>query len=150
MALSEMGIHGENSAWTIAFDGFDSKRESHIHTLLCTGNGMIGIRGSIPELNHDNSQGIYLAGFYDKLTRPVQDPSSWSAFVKSWSYMDLAEGQQIETCLVKCPDFLDMNWTLDGERIDFTTGRLISLKRRLPLVRLGAASAVYTDYYRAL
>jgi len=121
------------SLWTVSFNGIYENRESSIHTLLCTGNGRIGIRGTIPELEPGDSQGIFLGGFYDKLTRPLQNPDLWSPFLKYWSYRELALDRQIETCLVKCPDFLDMKWKIDGEEVNFNRGRLISLKRELDM-----------------
>lgn len=59
--------------WTILQEDTCSQNESSIHTLFTAGNGRIGLRGTIPELLSGDSQGIYMAGFFDKMTRAPID-----------------------------------------------------------------------------
>lgn len=120
--------------WTISQDGVcGEERESSIHTLFTTGNGRIGIRGSIPELPSGDSQGIYMAGFFDRMLRAPVDTSIWGEFYHYISYKELAEKERSEIYMVKCPDFLDMKWKIDEEDIDFSTGNLVSITRKLDM-----------------
>ena len=118
--------------WTVRRDGL-TDHEDACHTIFCTGNGRLGVRGNIPELPAGGRQGIYLAGFYDTFRRPPQNVGKWSPFMKYWGNAELAVGDQIESCIVDCPNFLATELTIDGERIDFTAGTLRSLRRSLDL-----------------
>lgn len=117
--------------WTLTFNGVLNKRETSIPTLLTTGNGRIGIRGTIPEFG--DSQGIYIAGFYDQIPRPELDPEKFNPFLISWSHLELVRGYKREVCIVKCPDFLDGEWEIGGEVVDFNKAKLIDFKRKLCL-----------------
>jgi len=145
--------------WTVRRDGL-TQHEDACNTIFCTGNGRLGVRGNLAELQPLRShavgagpfacpgQGIYLAGFYDQFRRPPQNVDKWSPFMKYWSNAELAVGEQIESCIVNCPNFLDTEWTIegehkvrpygkdradDGERMDFTAGTLSPLRRSLDL-----------------
>ncbi len=119
--------------WTVTREGIHPQREGSLDTLYCIGNGRIGVRGHLAELPVGTQPGTLVAGFYDKLERPEQQVETWSPFMHYWGDPALAQGLQIETCIINCPDFLAMDWTIDGERIDFTTGTLHALTRRLDL-----------------
>ena len=125
------------ATWTVSRSGVDTARENAFHTIFCVGNGRLGVRGRIAELPAGGRQGIYLAGFYDRFSRPAQNTASWSPFHKYWGDASLAEGEQIETTIVNCPNFIDAGWTVSdaagSEKIDFSTGKLLSLERRLDL-----------------
>jgi len=125
--------------WTVRRDGL-TDHEDACHTIFCTGNGRLGVRGKLAELPVGGEQGIYLAGFYDQFRRPPQNVDKWSPFMKYWGVAELAVGEQIESCIVNCPNFLDTEWSIDGERIDFVTGTLESLHRSLDL-RTGMLTA---------
>ena len=125
--------------WTVRRDGVQPDREASNNTIFCVANGRIGIRGSIPELPLGGRQGTYLAGFYDRIQRPPQNPDKWSPFMKYWGVSDLARDLQIEVCIANCPDILDVRWRIDGEEVNFAQGKLESLARRLDM-----RSGVYT------
>ena len=127
-------------AWCVVREGVDRAKEDSLHTIFCVGNGTMGVRGKLAELPVGGGPGIYLAGFYDNLRRPGHDTGKWSPFMKYWSNAELAKGEQIEACIVNCPNFLDVEWTIDGEKVDLSTGQVKRLTRRLDL-RAGIFSA---------
>ncbi|HBE76701.1 MAG TPA: hypothetical protein DDW65_02805 [Firmicutes bacterium] len=121
--------------WSIVKEGVSPDTEKSLHTVFAIGNGRIGIRGTISELPSGESQGIYMAGFYDRMTRAPIDISEWNRTDHYFSYPEKAVKERVEIYLVKCPDFLDMKWEIDGERVDFSTGKLVSFKRSLDMLR---------------
>jgi kojibiose phosphorylase len=127
--------------WTVVREGVRPEREDALHAIFSVGNGAIGVRGNISPLRVGGPQETYLAGFYDRLVVPPPDPGKWSPYLRYWSDASLVpEGREVKSCIVSCPDFLDVEWTVDGERVDFATGELKSLVRRLDL-RTGVFSA---------
>jgi len=129
--------------WAIVRDGVHEDREPSLHTIFCVGNGRIGVRGRIPELPVGGDSGVFVAGLYDRVERQAPDPDKWGPFLRYWGVGELARSTQIEAHIINGPDLLDAAWTIDGERVDFTTGRLESLRRRLDL-RTGMFTAEAT------
>ncbi len=119
--------------WVVTREGIHPQREGSLDTLYCIGNGRIGVRGHLAELPVGTQPGTFVAGFFDKVTRPAYNVDTWSPFLKYWGVPELAQGEQSEACIVNCPDFLAMDWSIDGERIDFTTGTLHEFTRRLDM-----------------
>lgn len=66
--------------WTITFYGMPEEKEKSIPTLLCIGNGSIGVRGTIPELENYERKGIFSAGFFDRLPRPELAYNTFTPF----------------------------------------------------------------------
>ena len=105
--------------WSVVREGVQQPQmEDACHTIFCVGNGRLGVRGKLAELPVGGGAGIYMAGFYDTFRRPPHDPSTWSPFMKYWGNASLAAEEQIEVCIVNCPNFLDVEWTIDGELAD--------------------------------
>lgn len=121
--------------WSIVKEGVSPDTEKSLHTVFAIGNGRIGIRGTIPELPSGESQGIFMAGFYDRMTRAPIDISGWNSTDHYFSDPEKAVKERVERYLVKCPDFLDMKWEIDGERVDCGAGKLASFKRSLDMSR---------------
>lgn len=119
--------------WTITFSGFHSEKDRSIPTLLCMGNGNIGLRGTIPELEDIEQKGFFAAGFFDKLPRPELDYSTFTPFLRSWSYEEETEKYHLEEALVNCPDVLEGYFQSGGERFVFDESRKEILSRTLDL-----------------
>ena len=122
--------------WNVTRTGIDTKKERSLNTLFCVGNGHIGVRGSVAELLNVHDSGQYMAGFFDILERSAPPPEQWSPFLKYWGVPELARDIQREAYLVRCPDILEMQWVVDGEMIDLSTGTVIDITRQLDM-RLG-------------
>ncbi len=124
--------------WSIRRDQTDPEREGSFGTLFCVGNGHVGVRGSRPGAG----QGVYVAGFYDRINRGPQDVDNWSPFLQYWGNPDLARDDQIEVCLVNAPDFLQLGLAIAGERVDWDAVTLHRAERRLDM-RSGMYQAEY-------
>jgi len=131
--LTALHARYHTDAWTVTRDGIHPEYEGSLDTLFCIGNGRIGVRGHLAELPVGTMPGTFVAGFFDKVERPAHDVSKWGAFLKYWGVPELAQDLQIEACIVNSPDFLAGEWTIDGERIDFTTGQVHEFSRRLDM-----------------
>lgn len=119
--------------WHISFEGCEGPAAGNIPTLCCVGNGRIGIRGAVPELENRGEQGIFLAGYYDQLPRPELDPAKFNPFLVSWSHLELVPGYHREVCLVKCPNFLDGCWSAAGGELTSARCRVLSARQELDL-----------------
>lgn len=130
-----MDLHDRfrSDRWSVVRHGINPTGEASLQTIFAVGNGNIGIRGYASELPLAGPAGIYTAGYFDKVVRPAEDPSKWSPFGRYWGYPEVAAKEQIEVQIVNCPNFLQADWRLDGEPIDFSLGTLKSLTRRLDM-----------------
>jgi len=138
-AQSLRELHAQFAAdrWTVLREGIEPEKEESNNTVMSVGNGRLGIRGRIPELGA-GGPGTFLAGFYDKINRGRIDTASWSSFMRYWGVEELAQDEQIEACIVNCPDVLDMRWRIEPEggqpeQVDFGAGQLKSFRRTLDL-----------------
>lgn len=119
--------------WTITFYGMPEEKEKSIPTLLCIGNGSIGVRGTIPELENYERKGIFSAGFFDRLPRPELAYNTFTPFLKSWSYEEEISKYHLEEALVNCPDILDGYFETEGERFGFDETEKEKLTRHLDM-----------------
>lgn len=132
--LQELHADWRSDTWTIVREGaYDEKREESLQTVFCIGNGEIGLRGTLAELPVSCRPGIFIAGLFDITLRPGMDTEKWSPFMKYWSYPELATEPREEVCLIDCPNFLHTTWALNGEAIDFTTGKIEKFTRNLDM-----------------
>lgn len=102
--------------WRITFQGIPEEKERSVPTLLCIGNGCLGIRGTVPELEHLGRKGVFAAGFFDRLPRPEVDFDGFTPFLKAWSYEEETKKYHLEEALVNCPDMLYGFFEAEGER----------------------------------
>jgi beta-phosphoglucomutase len=128
-SLVELHDACRSDRWTVVRDGADPAREGSYGTLFCVGNGFLGVRGSLP----GRGDGIYAAGFYDRVNRGPQEPERWSPFTRYWGVPELARDDQVETCLVTCPDFLALDLAVDGEPLDWASLRILRATRRIDM-----------------
>lgn len=119
--------------WTVTFTGIPEEKETSIPTLLCMGNGTIGIRGTVPELEDREQKGMFAAGFFDKLPRPELDYKFFNPFLKSWSYEEETKKYHLEEALVNCPDILAGYFEIDSERFFLDNEKKEQLIRSLDM-----------------
>jgi beta-phosphoglucomutase len=119
--------------WTVVREGIHPSREASLQTIFSIGNGLLGIRGHLSALPLGKPWGAYMAGVFDHIRRPDPNPEGWGSFMQYWGDASLARGEQIEACIMPLPNFLDVRFTLDGQRVDFTQGTVKSFTRRLDL-----------------
>lgn len=119
--------------WKITFRGAGEAREKSIPTLLCIGNGCLGIRGCVPETEGWAKKGMFAAGFYDKLPRPEVDFDSFTPFLRAWSYEEETKKYHLEEALVNCPDVLYGYFASGGERFVADEERMEDVVRTLDM-----------------
>ena len=133
-----------DAQWKLIFSKHTSAREKTLATLLCVGNGAIGVRGALPLAGSgEDHGGILVAGFYDQLPRPELDASTFNQFLISWSHLDKVEGYHKEACLIQCPDFLHGEWYAGDELLNLSAATLENVSRSLDL-RTGEFAAQMT------
>lgn len=119
--------------WKITFRGMKKEREKSVPTLLCIGNGCLGIRGCVPETEGWAKKGMFAAGFYDKLPRPEVDFDSFTPFLRAWSYEEETKKYHLEEALVNCPDVLYGYFASGGERFVADEERMEDVVRTLDM-----------------
>lgn len=119
--------------WKITFRGMKKEREKSVPTLLCIGNGCLGIRGCVPETEGWAKKGMFAAGFYDKLPRPEVDFDSFTPFLRAWSYEEETKKYHLEEALVNCPDVLYGYFESGGERFVADEERMEDVVRTLDM-----------------
>ncbi|MBN1340178.1 MAG: beta-phosphoglucomutase family hydrolase [Bacteroidales bacterium] len=106
----------ENDSWQISYYDYDPAKEKTRESLLTTGNGYFGVRGSMEE-NHAgefNYPGTYIAGLYNRLISKVGD--------REVSNEDF----------VNCPNWTHFTFRIgDGEWFDLNKAKIIELERTL-------------------
>ncbi len=71
--------------WIIHEDGFDSEKAAALGNRFLIGNGLIGIRGTLPEYKKDKLPAINLAGIYDRVSdwrEPVNLPNGCYSYLR--------------------------------------------------------------------
>jgi len=131
--LAELAGRASPAHWQVRREGVKPPCEESYGTLFCVGNGRVGVRGRLITLPAGPAAGTFVAGLYDRVTRPSPDPDGWDPFMAYWGNADLARGDQIEVALINAPDMLDGDLVFEDETVDFTQGELKHLSRRLDL-----------------
>ncbi len=108
-------------AWCVRQDGYDRNRELQTESRFTVSNGALGVRGSLEIPADISSPRTFVAGLYD-----------------------LSSGDPSVPTLVSAPDWLRLELTVDGERVDLDQGKLLSLTRTLDL-RHGV---LWTDWHQ--
>jgi kojibiose phosphorylase len=98
----------EDSGWLIVEDGFTGALANTYETLLTTGNGYLGTRGSLAEPYEGALPGTFLRGVFDHHDSAVPD-------------------------LVKAPDWLTLSVDVNGTRLDVTSASVVRHRRILDM-----------------
>jgi len=100
----------QDPAWLIREEGFDPAREHDIESLLTTGNGYLGTRGSVSEISAVSRPATFIAGVFDP-------PSG---------------GEGIPD-LVVGPDWLSVRIYIEGDSLEMTNGECLEHVRTLDM-----------------
>jgi kojibiose phosphorylase len=102
------GPDGADFRWQIVEDGFDPVLANTYETLFTTGNGYLGSRGSLEEGHEGALPGTFLRGVFDHHDSAVID-------------------------LVKTPDWVALEFVVDGVKLDVTCASIVRHRRVLDM-----------------
>jgi kojibiose phosphorylase len=108
--LTEQLLSPSSEEWLLRRKGFrDSEKSIQVNeSLLTIGNGYLNIRGSLEELPHGHSGGMYISGIYDKSEAAVEE-------------------------LVKCPMWTDVSVWIDGHKCCLSSCKALSHEQTLDM-----------------
>lgn len=109
----ESGLDKDN--WSISYSDYVPGKEKTRETLLTIGNGYIGVRGAMEEIDagDTNYPGTYMAGLYNRLTSKVAD-------------------REVENeDFVNCPNWLSIKVWIGAEELDPNKSEIIKIARNL-------------------
>ncbi len=98
----------DDPGWLIVEDGFTAALANAYETLLTTGNGYLGTRGSLTEAYEGALPGTFVRGVFDHHDSAVPD-------------------------LVKAPDWLALSVEANGIRLDVTSASVVRHRRALDM-----------------
>ncbi len=74
--------------WRIEEEGFDREEISHQGNKFLTGNGYMGIRGTLPEYGREEYTAVNLAGIYDRVGDGWREPLNAPNGLYTWLELD--------------------------------------------------------------
>ena len=95
-----------DSSWMITEDSWHRNKQAIMESLFTLGNGFIGSRGILEETPHNARPGTFISGLFDKA------------------------GAKVST-LVNLPNPITLNISIDGEKLDIGTMKVLSHSRHL-------------------
>ncbi len=98
--------------WQLEVQGFDPLQERVIESLFSLSNGYVGTRASLPEGHRASNSGTFVAGVFDRFDIPGPVPE-----------------------LVKLPDWLRLEITVEGDPISLDCGEILDHRRTLDMRR---------------
>ena len=116
-------------------NGYDLSEEAKNATLFTTGNGYMGVRGSLEEFGSTKIQGAFIRGYIDEIIEIVE-PFCDNIYMKKY-YIDEEKLKHFETQLscVNLPDFLLVRFKI-GDKIFYPwKGEILSWERILDTAR---------------
>lgn len=116
-------------------NGYDLSEEAKNATLFTTGNGYMGVRGSLEEFGSTKIQGAFIRGYIDEIIEIVE-PFCDNIYMKKY-YIDEEKLKHFETQLscVNLPDFLLVRFKI-GDKIFYPwEGEILSWERILDTTR---------------
>lgn len=121
------------SPYEITEPSYNLNAEANIATLFTTGNGYIGVRGSLEEFGSVRIQGAYIRGVIDRI---VEIPSAFADNVYMKKYYLNEEGLrhfEKQDCIVNFADFLTVRIRINGEFFYPWEGELLEWNRVLDM-----------------
>lgn len=109
--------------------GYEMADEPLLATLLTTGNGYMGVRGSFEEFGSQRIQGAFVRGFIDEIIEVVE-PFTDNEYMKKY-YLDeekLKSFERQDSC-VNMHDFLTVRISIGGRVFYPWEGKVIAWKR---------------------
>ena len=129
----------KNTHLSFAEDGlvreseYSLEAEAHVASLFTTGNGYIGVRGSLEEYGSLRIQGAYIRGFIDEIYELPQ-PFLDNEYMKKYYFdEDKLRRFEKEESVVNFADFLLLRFAINGETFYPWDGTLLSWERTLDM-----------------
>ena len=104
--------------WSICYTDYDKEKERHRESLLALGNGYLGVRGAMEEMdaNNINYPGTYIAGVYNALDTKIA-----GRIVTNEDFVNI-------------PNWKYINFQIEQEKLlDINKTKIIEIKRQLDL-----------------
>ncbi len=120
-------------AWRITERTYSLEQEANVASLFTTGNGYIGVRGSLEEYGSLRIQGAYIRGIIDEIYELPQ-PFLDNLYMKKYYFdEDKLRRFEKEESVVNFADFLLLRFTVNGETFYPWEGELLSWERTLDM-----------------
>ncbi|MCK4258228.1 MAG: glycoside hydrolase family 65 protein [Halanaerobiales bacterium] len=97
-----------HTKWSIIEEKFNPAEMGYYETIFTLGNGYLGVRGAFEENYLNRTPGNFIAGIFDQTRNQVTE-------------------------IPNCPDWLEMEIELNGERFDLLRGNILDYQRTLDL-----------------
>ena len=121
------------SPWIIKEAEYDLGAEAHVAALFTTGNGYIGVRGSLEEYGSLRIQGAYIRGLIDEIYE-IPQPFLDNLYMKKYYFdEDKLRRFEKEESVVNFADFLLLRFSINGETFFPWEGELLSWDRSLDM-----------------
>jgi len=106
--------------WKIVEDGIHMRNNRFYESLMSLGNGYMGMRGNFEEgFSGDTLQGTYIAGvYYPDKTRVGWWKNGYPEYFAK---------------VINAPNFIGIDVTLNGEKLDIAKMKVMSFKRELDM-----------------
>lgn len=120
-------------SWHWSEKTYDLSTEPHIATLMTTGNGYIGVRGSLEEYGSLRIQGCYIRGVTDWIY-DIRLPYCDNLYMKKYYFNeDKLKDFEKQECIINLIDFLLIRFTVDGETFFPWEGKVLEWERTLDI-----------------
>ena len=121
------------NAWRIKETEYSLEAEAHVAALFTTGNGYIGVRGSLEEYGSLRIQGTYIRGLIDEIYE-IPQPFLDNLYMKKYYFdEDKLRRFEKEESVVNFVDFLLLRFSVNGETFFPWEGELLSWDRSLDM-----------------
>lgn len=118
ITIKKTSTKTDSNSWSLDYYDYNPGKEEYAReSLLTTGNGFIGLRGTVPgmTINDDHYPATYLAGLYNET-------------------VSMVSGREIANeDFVNAPDFQYLTISIDNEIILFTKDQVKDMERHLDL-----------------
>lgn len=122
-----------NGRWLVRESEYELSAEANNAALLTTGNGYMGVRGSLEEWGSLGIQGCYIRGLADTIV-DIRLPYCDNMYMKTYYFdEDKLKDFERQECVINFIDFLLVRFTVDGEPFFPWEGKTISWERSLDM-----------------
>ncbi len=114
---------------------YDLTEEPRNASLMTTGNGYLGVRGSLEEFGSTRIQGFYIRGILDEIVEIVQ-PFCDNVYIKKYYFdeQELNRFEKQDSC-INIADFLFVRFRI-GDKVFYPwEGKIVSWRRKLDFSR---------------
>ncbi len=122
-----------SAPWRVSEYSYELDAEAHVASLFTTGNGYIGVRGSLEEYGSLRIQGAYVRGLIDEIYE-IPQPFLDNMYMKKHYFdEDKLRRFEKEESVVNFADILLLRFSINGEIFYPWDGELLSWERSLDM-----------------